>query len=158
MSTLFCMHTFFVLTLIFNFYLFLVVLGLHCCSWAFSSPGKLWLLFVEVHGLLTAEASLVSTGPRHTGFSRCSSQLISCGSWALVLTGSEAVAQGLQLPCGMWNPPGPGIKSVSPTLAGRFSSTVPPGRSCMHTFLMYINHLVVKQTNKQTKNNSFFTQ
>ena len=91
------MHTFFVLTLIFKFIcLFLVALGLHCCSRAFSSRGKLWLLFIAVHGLLTAEASLfVSTGPRQTGFSRCSTQLISRGSWALVLTGSVAVAQGL---------------------------------------------------------------
>ena len=32
--------------------IFLVVLGLHCCSWAFSSCGKQGLLFVAWHGLL----------------------------------------------------------------------------------------------------------
>ena len=39
-------------------YLFLVVLGLHCCARAFSSCGEWGLLFVEVRGLLIAVASL----------------------------------------------------------------------------------------------------
>ena len=29
----------------------------------------------------------------------------------------------------MWDPPGPGIKPVSPALAGGFLTTVPPGKS-----------------------------
>ena len=41
-------------------YLFLAVLGLRCCVWAFSSCGEWELLFVAVHGLLTAVASLVA--------------------------------------------------------------------------------------------------
>ena len=40
-------------------YLFLAALGLLCCAWAFSSCGERGLLFVAVHGLLTAVASLV---------------------------------------------------------------------------------------------------
>ena len=40
-------------------YLFLAALGLHCCAQAFSSCGERGLLFVAVHGLLTAVASLV---------------------------------------------------------------------------------------------------
>ena len=40
-------------------YLFLAVLGLRCCTWAFSSCGELGLLFVVVCGLLIAVASLV---------------------------------------------------------------------------------------------------
>ena len=39
--------------------------------------------------------------------------------------GSGAQAQ---LPCSMWNLPGPGIKSVSPVLAGGFLTTGPPGK------------------------------
>ena len=39
--------------------LFLAVLGLHCCTRAFSSCGKQGLLFVVVRGLLIAVASLV---------------------------------------------------------------------------------------------------
>ena len=38
----------------------MAVLGLCCCAWAFSSCGKQGLLFVAVHGLLIAVASLVA--------------------------------------------------------------------------------------------------
>ena len=41
-------------------FLFLAVLGLHCCAWAFSSCGKRGLLFIAVCGLLIAVASLVA--------------------------------------------------------------------------------------------------
>ena len=42
-------------------YLFiLAVFGLHCCTWVFSSCGELGLLFVAVHGLLIAVASLAA--------------------------------------------------------------------------------------------------
>ena len=44
---------------IYFIYLFLATLGLHCCPRAFSSCGKWGLLFVAVHGLLIAVASLV---------------------------------------------------------------------------------------------------
>ena len=40
-------------------YLFLVVLGLHCCTQAFSSCDELGLLFIAVRGLLIVVASLV---------------------------------------------------------------------------------------------------
>ena len=40
-------------------YLFLAVLGLHCCTQAFSSCGERGLLFVVVRRLLIAVASLV---------------------------------------------------------------------------------------------------
>ena len=45
---------------IYFIYLFLAVLGLCCCTRAFSSCGELGLLFVAVHGLLTGMASLVA--------------------------------------------------------------------------------------------------
>ena len=38
---------------------FLAAFGLHCCAWAFSSCGEQGLLFVAVHRLLIAVASLV---------------------------------------------------------------------------------------------------
>ena len=41
-------------------YLFMAVLGLHCCARAFSSCGEWGLLLVAVHGLLIAVASLVA--------------------------------------------------------------------------------------------------
>ena len=45
--------------MIFLEFFFLAVLGLHCCTRAFSSCSKQGLLFAAVRGLLTAEASLV---------------------------------------------------------------------------------------------------
>ena len=38
----------------------MAVLGLHCCAWVFTSCGERGLLFVVVHGLLVAVASLVA--------------------------------------------------------------------------------------------------
>ena len=43
----------------FILFFFVVVLGLRCCMQAFSSCGEQGLLFVVVHGLLIAVASLV---------------------------------------------------------------------------------------------------
>ena len=57
---------------------------------------------------------LWSTGSRRTGFS-------SCGAWA-------------QLLCGMWDLPGPGLESMSPALAHRFLTTVPPRKSPLSHF------------------------
>ena len=54
------MYIYYVQETFFFFYIFLAVLGLCCCTWAFSSCGKRGLLFVAVCGLLTAVASLVA--------------------------------------------------------------------------------------------------
>ena len=64
-------------------YLFLAVLGLHCCVRAFSSRGKQGLLLDAVHGLLIVVASLC------------------CGAWALGTQASVVVAHGLSS-CGSW--------------------------------------------------------
>ena len=48
------------LNLFYFIYLFLAALGLRCCVRAFSSCGERELLFVAVHGLLIAVASLVA--------------------------------------------------------------------------------------------------
>ena len=50
----------------------MAALGLRCCARAFSSCSERGLLFVAVHGLLIAVASLVA---EHEFFS-------SCGTWA----------------------------------------------------------------------------
>ena len=91
------------------FFLFLAVLGLHFCARAFSSCSKRGPLFIAVRGPLTVVASLVA---EHRLQMR---KLSSCGSRA-------------HLPCGMWDHPRPGLKPVSPALAGRFSTTAPPGK------------------------------
>ena len=90
-------------------YLFLAVLGLRFCARAFPSCGKRGLLFIAVRGPLTIAASLVAEHRLQTR------RLSSCGSRAQLLRG-------------MWDPPRPGLEPVSPALAGRFSTTVPPGK------------------------------
>ena len=47
------------LSLFIKLYLFLAVLGLHCCAQAFSSCSEWWLLFVVEHRLLIVVAPLV---------------------------------------------------------------------------------------------------
>ena len=90
-------------------YLFLAVLGLRFCTRAFSSCGERGPLFIMVHGPLIVTASLVVEHRLQTR------RLSSCDSRA-------------QLLHGMWDLPRPGLEPVSPALAGRFSTTAPPGK------------------------------
>ena len=90
-------------------YLFLAVLGLRFCARAFSSCSKQGPLFIAVRGPLTVVASLVAEHRLQT------LRLSSCGSRTQLLRG-------------MWDLPRPGLEPVSPALAGRFSTTVPPGK------------------------------
>ena len=87
----------------------MAVLGLRFCARAFSSCGKRGPLFIAVRGPLTIAASLVAEHrlQRH--------RLSNCGSRA-------------QLFRGMWDLPRPGLEPVSPALAGRLSTTAPPGK------------------------------
>ena len=91
-------------------YLFIfAVLGLSLCVRAFSSCGKRGPLFIAVRGPLTIKASVVVENSLQTR------RLSSCGSRAQLLRG-------------MWDLPRPGLEPMSPALAGRFSTTVPPGK------------------------------
>ena len=90
-------------------YLFLAVLGLRFCARAFSSCGEQGPLFIAVRGPLIIVASLVAEHRLQTR------RLSSCGSRAQSLRG-------------MWDPPRPGLEPVSPALAGRPPTTVPPGK------------------------------
>ena len=85
------------------------MLGLCFCVRAFSSCGKWGPLFIAVRRPLTIAASLIAEHRLQT----C--RLSSCGSRAQLLRG-------------MWDLPGPGLEPVSPALAGRFSTTAPPGK------------------------------
>ena len=91
------------------FFFFLAVLGLRFCARAFSSCGERGPLFIAVRGPLTVAASLVAEHRLQTH------SLSSCGSRAQLLRG-------------MWDLPRPGLEPVSPALAGRFSTTAPPGK------------------------------
>ena len=87
----------------------LVVLGLHFCARAFSSCGKWGPLFIAVRGPLTTAASLAA---EHRLQMR---RLSRCGSRAQPLRGT-------------WDLPRRGHEPVSPALAGRLSTTAPPGK------------------------------
>ena len=87
----------------------MAVLGLRFCARAFSSCGERGPLFITVRGPLTIAASLVAEHRLQTR------RLSNCGSRVQSLRG-------------MWGPPGPGLEPVSPALAGRLSTTAPPGK------------------------------
>ena len=61
-QTVYTVHIFphLLLFFILFYFLFLSVLGLRCCTWAFSSWGEQGLLFIAVRGLLIVVASLVA--------------------------------------------------------------------------------------------------
>ena len=103
------LHFFFFFINFIYLFIYLAVLGLRFCARAFSSCGEWGPLFIAVRGPLTVAASLVA---EHRLQMR---RLSSCGSRAQLLRG-------------MWDPPRPGLEPVSPALAGRFSTTVPPGK------------------------------
>ena len=86
----------------------MAVLGLRFRARAFSSCGEQGPLFIAVRGPLTIAASLVE-------HSLQTHRLSNCGSRAQVLRGT-------------WDLPRPGLEPVSPALAGRFSTTAPPGK------------------------------
>ena len=109
----------------FILFIFWAVLGLRFCARAFSSCGKREPLFIAVRGLLTIAASLVA---EHRLQMR---RLSSCGSRA-------------QLLCGMWDLPRLGIEPVSPALAGRFSTTAPPGKPGRQI----LNHCATKEAHE----------
>ena len=110
------------LTTLLNFiYLFIfAVLGLRFCARAFSSCGKRGPLFIAVRGPLTIAASLAAEHRLQTR------RLSNCGPRAQLLRG-------------MWDLPRPGLEPVSPALAGRFSTTVPPGKPPSHILLILID-------------------
>ena len=87
----------------------MAVLGLRFCARAFSSCGERGPLLIAARGPLTVAASLVAEHRLQTR------RLSSCGSRAQLLRG-------------MWDLPRPGLEPVFPALAGRFSTTVPPGK------------------------------
>ena len=87
----------------------MAVLGLRFCARAFSSCSKWGPLLIAVRRPLTIAASPVA---EHGLQKR---RLSNCGPRAQLLRG-------------MWDFPRPGPEPVSPALAGRSSTTVPPGK------------------------------
>ena len=87
----------------------MAVLGPRLCVRALSSCSKRGPLFTVVHGPPTIAASPIAEHRLQTR------RLSSCGSRAQVL-------------CGIWDLPRLGLEYVPPALAGRLSTTAPPGK------------------------------
>ena len=90
----------------------MAALGLRCCVRAFSRCDE--------QGLLTLQCGAQASVVVAHGLSSCGTwalerRLVSCGAWAELLHD-------------MWDLPGPGLKPVSPALAGGFLTTAPPGK------------------------------
>ena len=123
----------------FKIFLFLAALGLCCCTWSFF-----WLQ--RVGATLGCGARASHCG----GFSWCGARalgawasvvvahgLSSCGSWALErrLCSCGARARLLR---GMWDLPRSGLEPMSPTLAGRFLTTAPPGKPLVYVLSLLL--------------------
>ena len=115
-----------------NYYLrqflsfFLSVLGLLCCTQAFSSCGE--------QGLLSCNAQ----------FPHCSVLLQSTGSGHLASV--VAVCRLRYSTAQHVESSGPETTPVSPVLAGRFLSTMPPGK--FNKFLRYLYKYFLSYTSK----------
>ena len=104
----------------------MAVLGLRFCARASSICGKWGPLFIAGRGPFTIAASLAAEHRLQTR------RLSSCGSRAQLLRG-------------MRDPPRPGLEPVSPALAGRLSTTAPPGKPGISSFKFLGNlHTVFK--------------
>ena len=89
-------------------------------------------VFVSVRGLSLIVASRGHSSSQCAGLSPLQPLLLrSTGSRQRRLSNCGSRAQLLR---GMWDLPRPGLEPVSPALAGRFSTTAPPGKPRFPSF------------------------
>ena len=100
------------------------MLSLRFCARAFSSCGKRGPPLIAVRGPRTIAACLVAEHRLQTR------RLSSCGSRAQSLRG-------------MWDPPRPGLEPMSSALAGRFSTTAPPGKPYNNSYNVLFIHMLI---------------
>ena len=101
----------------------MAVLGLRFCVRALSSCGKRGPLLIAVRGPPTIAASPVAEHRLQTR------RLSNCGSRAQLLRSTR-------------DPPRPGLEPVSPALAGRLSTTAPPGKPYYYYYHYYYVRLI----------------
>ena len=110
----------------FFFYSYFIYLFIFGCvgssvrARAFSSCSKWGPLFIAARGplFIAVRGPFTIAAPPVAGHRLQRRRLSSCGSRAQLLRG-------------MWDLPRPGLEPVSPALAGRFSTTAPPGKPCL---------------------------
>ena len=107
------------LFLFFNLFIYFGCVGSSVRARAFSSCGKRGPLFIAVRGplFIAVRGPFTIAAPPIVGHRLQTRRLSSCGSRAQLLRG-------------MWDLPRPGLEPVSPALAGRLSTTAPPGKPC----------------------------
>ena len=103
-----------------NFIIYLFIFGCVGSSVrarAFPSCGKWGPLFIAVRGplFIAVRGTFTIAAPPVAGHRLQTRRLSSCGSRTQLLRG-------------MWDLPRPGLEPVSPALAGRLSTTAPPGK------------------------------
>ena len=98
-------------------YLFSGCVGSSVRARAFSSCGKRGPLLIAVRGplFIAVRGPFSIAAPPVAGHRLQARRLSNCGSRAQPLRG-------------MWDLPRPGLEPVSPALAGRLSTTAPPGK------------------------------
>ena len=111
------LFTYFFIATLFIYLLIFRCVGSSFRARAFSSCGKRGPLFIAVRGLLfiAVHGPFTTAGPPVAEYRLQTRRLSGCGSRAQSLRG-------------MWDLPRPGLEPVSPALAGRFSTTAPPGK------------------------------
>ena len=108
---------YFIATLLFIYFFIFGCVGSSVRARALSSYGKWGPLFIAVQGplFITVYGPFTIAAPPVAGHRLQTRRLSSCGSQAQPLRG-------------MWDLPRPGLEPMSPALAGRFSTTAPPGK------------------------------
>ena len=104
------------------------MLGLRFCARALSCCGKRGPLLIAMRRPPTIAASPVV---EHRLQMR---RLSTCGPRAQLLRG-------------MWDPPRPGLEPVSPALAGRLSTTAPPGKPYLFNICIICSHVTLLSPN-----------
>ena len=121
-----------------QFFVFVFFLEIHVLIYWLIDWLLCWV-FVSVRGLSLVVASGDLSSSRCAGLSL--SQPLSLRSTGFRRAGSVICGSRAQLLRGMRDLPRPGLKPVSPALAGRFSTTAPPGKPnssfLKHTFTSY---------------------
>ena len=102
--------------------------GYSCCCAQASHCGGFSCCGARALG--TRASVVVAHGLSSCGSRALERRLSSCGAWAQLLRG-------------MWDLPGPGLEPVSPALAGRFLTTVPPGKSLQSIFKSSDNFYII---------------
>ena len=112
-----CFLFFFLIATLFIYLFIFGCVGSSVRARAFSGYGKWGPLFIAVRGplFIAVHGPFTIAAPPVAGHRLQTRRLSSCGSRAQPLRG-------------MWDPLRPGLEPVSPALAGRFSTTAPPGK------------------------------